>query len=102
MNRYEMKTPRTALGIAAVAMAVLTLGAAVVLPAMTGSGGQDVLAAAKITAPPTEVAINPAHVEIVGVREQTIASAKVPPHIDMIGVRPQEIAVAGVTRAASK
>jgi hypothetical protein len=102
MNRYEMKTPRIAFGIAAVALAALTLGAAVVLPAVTGPGGQNTLAAAKITAPLTEVAINPSHIEVVGVREQTVASANKPSHIDMIGVRPQELAAAGVTRAASK
>jgi hypothetical protein len=102
MNRYEMKTPRTAFGIAAVALAALTLGAAVVIPAMTGSGGQDVLVVAKTTAPPTQVAINPSHVEIVGVRPQAVASANKPSHIDMIGVRPQELAVAGITPAASR
>jgi hypothetical protein len=102
MNRYEMKTPRTAFGIAAVALAALTLGAAVVLPAVTGSGGQNTLPAAKITAPATEVAINPSRIEIVGVREQAIASANQPSRIDMIGVRPQELAAAGVTRVVSK
>jgi hypothetical protein len=102
MNRYEVKIPRTAFGIAAVAMAVFTLGAAVVLPAMTGPRVQDTQAALKAVAAPTEVAIKPSHIEIVGVREQTVASANKPSHIDMVGVRPQELAAAGVARTASK
>ena len=37
MNRYETSTPRAALGLTAVAMAVITMGTLVVLPAQLGS-----------------------------------------------------------------
>jgi hypothetical protein len=37
MNRYETSTPRAALGLTAIAMAVMTVGALVVLPAQLGS-----------------------------------------------------------------
>jgi hypothetical protein len=88
MNRYETNTPRLAFGIAAAAMAVITLGFAVILPATTGNGGQEALVAAKAAAPATEVAINPSRIEIVGVREQSVALANTPAQIDMVAARP--------------
>lgn len=39
MNRYETSTPRAALGLTAIAMAVITMGTLVVLPAQLGSVG---------------------------------------------------------------
>jgi hypothetical protein len=66
MNRYRMKIPRRALGIAAVAMTALTLGLAIVVPAIAGVGGDDHLS--RVNPAHTEVAISPSHVEIVGVR----------------------------------
>jgi hypothetical protein len=91
MNRYEMKTPRTAFGIAAVAMAVLTLGATVVIPMMTSPTGQETVAAVKNAAPRTEVAINPSHIEVVGVRPQAVASANKPSRIDLVSARLHEL-----------
>ncbi len=98
MKRYEMKIPKMAFGIAAVAMAILTLGAAVVLPTMTGPTAEETLAA-KVAAPPIEVAINPSHIEIVGVRPQAVASANKPSRIDMVSARLQELVAAGVVHA---
>ena len=67
MKRYNMKIPRRALGIAAVVMTALTLGLAIVVPAIAGVGGDDQAMAASKTVP-TQVAISPSHIEIVGVR----------------------------------
>lgn len=41
MNRYQTSTPRTAIGLIAMAMTALTLALAVVLPAGLPSGTQD-------------------------------------------------------------
>jgi hypothetical protein len=102
MNRYKIDTPRTIFGIAAVAMAVLTLGFAVILPATIGHGDAGTEAAAQVVAPPTEVAINPSRIDVVGVREQSVASASISAHIDTVGVRPRELAAAGASRVASE
>ena len=50
MRRYETSTPRAALGIAAVAMTSITLGALVVMPARLEAGNHDLgmLAAAQV------------------------------------------------------
>jgi hypothetical protein len=66
MNRYKPATPRAALGLAAVAMAAITIGAMVVLPAKFDSLGADpyMLAAAKIAkSAPIDVAAGPARVD---------------------------------------
>lgn len=66
MNRYEPSTPRAALGLAAVAMATITMGALVVLPAKFDSVGADpsTLAAAKAAAEaPIGVAAGPARID---------------------------------------
>jgi hypothetical protein len=60
MNSYELSTPRTALGLTAVAMAVITMGAMVILPAEleSVSSEQDAVATeAAATSVPVEVAI---------------------------------------------
>jgi hypothetical protein len=66
MKAYEPATPRAALGLAAVAMAAITMGVFVVLPAKFDSLGADpyTLAAAKAaTKTPFEVVINPARTD---------------------------------------
>ena len=63
MNGYEPSTPRAALGLSAVAMAAVTIGVLVVLPAKFDSVSAEpyVLGAAPpATEAPTEVAISPA------------------------------------------
>ena len=67
MNRYKMKIPRRTLGIAAVVLAALTLGLAIVVPAIAGVGGGDQAMAASRSVR-TQVAISPSHIEVVGVR----------------------------------
>ncbi len=68
MKRYKMKMPRAAIALAAIAMAALTLGAAIVLPTPTASCGADPPAAISKVDTPAEVAISPAHLEIVSAR----------------------------------
>jgi len=66
MNRYEPSTPRAALGLTAVAMATITIGALVVLPAKLDFVSTDLykLAAAQAaTKAPIDVAIGPARTE---------------------------------------
>jgi hypothetical protein len=65
MNGYEPATPRTALGLIAVAMATITMGALVVLPAKFDSVSADrstLAAASAATKAPIEVAISPVRV----------------------------------------
>ena len=78
MNRYQSSTPRAAFGVAALALTALTLALFVGAPATLGTGtAQDVTlaSAARTTVAPTEVAITPSRIEVVGVREPVIASA---------------------------
>ena len=77
MKGYEPSTPRAALGLTAVAMAAITMGALVVLPAKLDSVSASpyTLAAAKAaTNTPIEVAISPARIDVLEVvhREERI------------------------------
>ena len=74
MNRYETSTPRAALGLTAVAMAVITTGTLVVLPAQLGSVSAQTytLAAAKsATDAAVGIAVAPARVAVVSVDRET-------------------------------
>ena len=77
MNRYEPGTPRTALGMAAIALTALTVGLLVVVPAKMDVS-PDALTLARINAahPPIEVAITPARIEVIGVRDREVAAAE--------------------------
>jgi hypothetical protein len=78
MHSYETSLPRSAFGLAAAAMAALTLGAMVVLPAQLGTTGADpyVLASAKAGPPaPVEVTISPARIDVIVMREPNVAWA---------------------------
>jgi hypothetical protein len=101
MNRYDMKTPRGAFGFAAAAMTALTLGLAVVLPAVTKNSGNE-LTEARSSAAPTVATIEPSRIEIVGVREQNVASARVPMRIDLVASRERELAKGRGARDGSK
>lgn len=75
MNDYRPDTPRAAFALGAVGLMALTLGAFVVAPAVFDSGFEpDMTLAAKSSAP-TEVAITPARIEVVGRREPNVAWA---------------------------
>ena len=78
MDSYQPSTPRTALGLIAVAMAAITIGALVVLPAKLDSVNADVVAVASanaVTLAPIEVAISPARIDVIVVREPNVAWA---------------------------
>jgi len=77
MNRYEIKVPRKTFIVCALALTLLTLGAAIA-PTRVDSSAQATATAARasVEEPATEVAIVPARVEVVGVREpQTVFTA---------------------------
>jgi hypothetical protein len=81
MNRYETSIPRAAFGIAAVAMTAITVGLAVVAPAKLDSGRAEIRTPAvsgAVTPAPTEVAISPARIDVVAVREPKLVSVQVP------------------------
>ena len=78
MNSYQPSTPRAALGSIAAAMAAITIGAIVVLPATLDSAvseGVTLAKAAASTAAPVEVAISPARIDVIAVREPNVAWA---------------------------
>lgn len=78
MDSYQPSTPRAALGLIAVAMSAITIGAFVVLPAtLDGSRGEmfTLATAAAGPAAPIEVAISPARIDVIAVREPDVAWA---------------------------
>lgn len=76
MNRYATLIPRSVFGIAAVVVTAGIFGLSVVVPAQLASGSHREFASASsnggMTAP-TEVAISPASIEVIGIREQKTA-----------------------------
>ena len=76
MKRYKTKLPRAAIGMTAVAMTAITFGLAVVVPAEVASRNQDAgayVASRAVSSVPTEVAIIPARIEVIAVRDQATA-----------------------------
>src|ERR1700704_6321193 len=70
MNRYETSTPRAALGLTAVAMAVITMATLVVLPAQLGSVSASTYPLAAEKAPAEarfDVATTPVDINVPGV-----------------------------------
>lgn len=80
MNSYEPQRPRTAIALAAAAaLTAITIGILVVVPAKFDGSHHEarILAAAKArSAAPIEVAISPAQINVVGVRQPELASAQ--------------------------
>ena len=79
MNSYEPNRPRTAIALAAATLTAITIGILVVVPAKFDNSQEAarVLAVAKArSAPPIEVAISPARINVVGIREPELASAQ--------------------------
>jgi hypothetical protein len=76
MNRYEPGTPRTALGLAAIALTALTVGLLVVVPAKMDVSPDALTLARLKAATPIEVAITPARIEVIGVRDREVATAE--------------------------
>jgi hypothetical protein len=78
MNAYQPSTPRPTLGLIAVAMAAITIGALVVLPAKLGTFNTDLVAVASAkaeTLAPIEVDIRPARIDVIVLREPNVAWA---------------------------
>src|SRR5438309_947938 len=71
MNHYEPSIPRLALGIAAVAMTAITIGASVIVPAQmdSGSRGLSMLVAPKVLAPASDRLATGTNVEVVAAPE---------------------------------
>jgi len=78
MNRYPNPTPRAVPAIAAAVLTAATLGLAVFLPATADRMSDDTRTAlASRAAPaPTEVAIVPSQIDVIGVREPEVASTR--------------------------
>ncbi len=77
MNRYPNSTPRALVAIAAAALTAATLGLAVIVPATLDSAAPDGRALAAARAPAViEVAIHPARIDVIGVREPEVASTR--------------------------
>ena len=79
MNTYESESPRLAIAMAAFALSALTIGTSVVVPAQFDerpAPTNTVLAIGTAAAHPVEVAIVPARIDVVGVREPEIAGAR--------------------------
>ena len=68
MNRYEPSNFRPFFGAAAVAMTAVTTAVTVVVPVSLSPIGNETATLAMRAAPATEVAINPARIDVIGVR----------------------------------
>jgi len=71
MKHYESSIPRVVLGIATVAMTVITIAVSVILPAQTEAGSREVpmLAASKPTGPASRGLATVTRVDVVAARE---------------------------------
>jgi len=78
-STYQPWVPRVALGIATVAMTVISLAVSVILPAQMDSGSREprVLAASKATAPPYGGLATVSTIDVVAVREPVSSTVAV-------------------------
>lgn len=77
---YETSSRRAVLGTAAVALTAITLALSLLVPAKMTSAGREVPASAlSKSAPPAtaDVVSGPLHIDVIGVREPSFASAQV-------------------------
>lgn len=81
MHRYEMSTPRVALGITAVAMTAITMGVLVVMPARMEAISHEpsMLTASKVTTLASTRAVTGATIDVVAVHEPSLATAPCTP-----------------------
>lgn len=80
MNRYEnyeSSNQRAALGMAAVAMAAITIGLSLVVPAKTTTSSREAAALSKAVSPAADVVGGPLRVDVIAVREPSLASVQV-------------------------
>ena len=83
MNEYRPSRFNAGTGIAAAAMMALTLVIAVVVPMTLAPAGPDsatLTGPARDAAGATEVAIIPSRIEVIGVRDTTLADRQNKPH----------------------
>jgi hypothetical protein len=78
-STYQPSMPRVALGIATVAMTVITLAVAVILPAQMDSGSHEprMLAASKATAAPYVGLASVTSIDVVAIREPVSSTVPV-------------------------
>lgn len=77
MNRYEHHLPAPIIAVAAVLATVVTMALAVIMPAELAPIGGGALAGARpAAAAPVEVAIVPARIDVVGVRNAKSAASE--------------------------
>ena len=79
MNGYKPSTPRATLGLTAVAMAAITIGAMVVLPAKLDSvspGSYALAAADAATNAPIEAAVDPACDDVSAVVDRDVHAGR--------------------------
>jgi len=76
MPSYAPHRPRTAIAMAAAALTAITIGLFVVAPAKFDSANPAARSIASAKGAPTAVAISPARIDVVGIREPEIASAQ--------------------------
>ena len=77
MQRYEPRTPRAAIALAALLMSVLTAALLVVAPArMDASPDAATVLAKSRDKPATEVTIDPGRIDVAGIRETTRTVAR--------------------------
>ena len=72
MNPYQISSPRKAFAAASIAMAAITLGLSVVVPAKMAPHNPDVRMVARIV-----VVAKPMPVDVVGIPEAELAAAQV-------------------------
>jgi len=79
MNHYEPSIPRVLLGIAAVAITVITIAVSVILPAQMDSGSREprMLAALKVTAPAFKGLATVTRIDVVSGHEQGSSTVSV-------------------------
>ena len=76
MKHYESSIPRVVLGIATVAMTVITIAVSVILPAQMDSGSREqrMLAASKIRAPASMGLATATSIDVVAVRQPELST----------------------------
>lgn len=75
MNTWNSEAPRSMFALAATALSALTLGTFVLVPARYDAGFAPPPTPAAVPRAPVEVALVPARVDVVGVREPDVAWA---------------------------
>jgi hypothetical protein len=76
MSRFHPKPPRTAVGIAAIALCAITFGLAVVAPAAMDSRAVTERVLAREAAPASDAVVPRLRIEVVGIRTPEVATSQ--------------------------